>query len=304
MVTDSRTPLGTHTLRPLNAPVLLWVRADAVGRPLEVRRDRWSRPRTVAALQDGWRIDDEWWREQPISRLYYTLRLEDDLLITVYHDLVAGAWFEQRATKAALPPPRPRQEAPAGRQPRRKPPAYVELHLHTCYSFLEGASRPEELAVWAARMGYPALAVTDRDGLYGAMEFAQACAEVDIRSITGAELTLRHGLHDTASGPVSLVLLAQSRRGYANLCRLITQAHRSSPRDAVALDPSFLEGHTEGLIALSGGRSGEIDRLVAAGRLAEARQAARRLARHFDRQSTFIELQHNLVEGDARRMTM
>ena len=52
----------------------------------------------------------------------------------------------------------------------------VELHLHTCYSFLEGASLPEELAVQAAELGYPALAITDHDGLYGAMEFAQACS--------------------------------------------------------------------------------------------------------------------------------
>ncbi|MBI4505992.1 MAG: PHP domain-containing protein, partial [Chloroflexi bacterium] len=53
---------------------------------------------------------------------------------------------------------------------------YVELHLHTCYSFLDGASRPDELATRAAALGYRALAVTDHDGLYGAMEFAQACA--------------------------------------------------------------------------------------------------------------------------------
>ncbi len=96
-------------------------------------------------------------------------------------------------------------------------PVYAELHLHTCYSFLEGASQPEELATCAAELGYRAIAVTDHDGLYGAMAFAQACRAVDVRPITGVELTLRQGLWDTASGPVHLTLLAENGRGYANL---------------------------------------------------------------------------------------
>ena len=70
----------------------------------------------------------------------------------------------------------------------------VELHLHTCYSFLEGASSPEELALRAAELGYRALAITDHDGLHGAMAFAQACAAAGVQPITGVELTLAHGL--------------------------------------------------------------------------------------------------------------
>src|SRR5437867_7753305 len=97
---------------------------------------------------------------------------------------------------------------------------YVELHAHSAYSFLDGASQPEELAARAAELGYRALAVTDHDGLHGAMAFAQACAAAGPRPITGVELTLRHGLHDRASGPVHLTLLAESDRGYANLCWL------------------------------------------------------------------------------------
>src|SRR5579859_7022839 len=145
----------------------------------------------------------------------------------------------------------------------------VELHLHTCFSFLEGASLPEELAPLAAELGYRALAITDHDGLYGAMAFAQACAAAGVRPITGVELTLRHGLHDQASGPVHLTLLAEDERGYANLCRLITLAHRNTrswepgathlpaddPRPA-SLDPADFEGLTGGLIVLSGCRAG------------------------------------------------
>src|SRR5215218_5888849 len=102
---------------------------------------------------------------------------------------------------------------------------YTELHLRTCYSFLEGASRPDELVITAQKLGYDALAVTDRDGLYGTMEFAQACETAGLRPITGVELTVRHGLLDTESGPVLLVLLAENSHGYANLCRLVTEAH-------------------------------------------------------------------------------
>ena len=180
--------------------------------------------------------------------------------------------------------------------------SYAELHLHTCYSFLDGASQPEELVARAAELGYRALAITDHDNLHGAMAFAQACAAVAIRPVTGVELTLRHGVHDAESGPVHLTFLAETGRGYANLCRLVTEAHRSSPRDDVALDPAVLEGHAEGVIALSGCRSGELARLVDAGRWDEAREAARRLAALFGPASTFVELQHNLVKGDTRRV--
>src|SRR5439155_9536984 len=181
-------------------------------------------------------------------------------------------------------------------------PYSVELHLHTCFSFLEGASLPEELALCAADLGYRALAITDHDGLHGAMEFAQACAAAGVQPIVGVELTLRHGLLDERSGPVHLTLLAETDRGYANLCRLVSEAHCESPREAVALDPALLGRHAEGVIALSGCRQGEVARLVEAGRWAEALEAARRLARCFGGRSTFVELQHNLVRGDTRRV--
>lgn len=84
---------GQHTP---NLPAPLSVRASAGGQPLAVRKQRWSQPRSVVRIQDCWRIDDEWWRESPISRLYYTVVLDGETLLTLYHDLVAGAWFEQR----------------------------------------------------------------------------------------------------------------------------------------------------------------------------------------------------------------
>src|SRR5215210_559874 len=109
--------------------------------------------------------------------------------------------------------------APAARAQRERRAAvpYVELHAHSSYSFLDGASLPEELAIRAAELGYPALALTDHDGVYGSLEFAHAAKAFGVRPITGAEVTLADGSHVT--------LLVESAAGYANLCRLLTAAH-------------------------------------------------------------------------------
>lgn len=96
MVSRSGAPLGTHTVRALNVPARLTVQADTEGQPLTVRRADWPSPRDVTCIQDCWRIDDEWWREQPISRLYFFILLEPDTLLTLYHDLISDSWFEQR----------------------------------------------------------------------------------------------------------------------------------------------------------------------------------------------------------------
>ena len=94
---------------------------------------------------------------------------------------------------------------------------YVELHCHSAFSFLDGASHPVEIAAVAAEQGHEALALTDHDGLHGAMEHAQAASSFGIRPITGAELTLADGSH--------LTLLCESQTGYRNLCLLVTEAH-------------------------------------------------------------------------------
>lgn len=69
---------------------------DAAEQPVAVRRAAWPKPRAVIRVQDCWRIDDEWWREHPISRLYFVLLLDGDTLLTVYHDLTTDSWYEQR----------------------------------------------------------------------------------------------------------------------------------------------------------------------------------------------------------------
>ncbi|MEX0800852.1 MAG: error-prone DNA polymerase [Dehalococcoidia bacterium] len=176
---------------------------------------------------------------------------------------------------------------------------YAELHAHSNFSFLEGASHIEELVLRARELGYEALALTDHDGLHGAMEFAQCARAWGLRPITGAEITLAGS---TEQGPSAhLTLLCESQRGYANLCRLLTHAHLDHERGHPCVEPEALARHAEGLIALSGCRRGQVPSLVARGLYGEAEAAARRYIALFGRENFFVELQNNLVHGDVSR---
>jgi error-prone DNA polymerase len=94
---------------------------------------------------------------------------------------------------------------------------YAELHAHSAFSFLDGASLPDELAGAAARLGYGAFALTDHNGLYGSMEFAQAAKGLGLKALHGAEIDLDDGRH--------LTLLVDTQEGWRNLCHVITRAH-------------------------------------------------------------------------------
>ena len=169
--------------------------------------------------------------------------------------------------------------------------SYVELHAHSAYSFLDGASLPEELAARAAELGYDALALTDHDGVYGSLEFAHAAKHFGVRPITGAEVTLEGGTH--------LTLLCESREGYANLCRILTDAHAGTrvagkERDLLPAQTTIdvVEQHATGLVALSG--------CARNGIAVDDANAAARLARTF-RGSFYVELQRPYERGDGRR---
>ncbi|MCX6021493.1 MAG: PHP domain-containing protein, partial [Chloroflexi bacterium] len=172
-------------------------------------------------------------------------------------------------------------------------PAYVELHAHSAYSFLNGVAVPDDLVLSAAELGYPALALTDHDGLYGAMEFTKKAHELGIKPILGAEITMEGGAH--------LVLLAETAQGYAHLCRLISHARMTHKKDEQQLDWATLREYAGGLIALSGCERGEIPALIAAGRWNEAEAAARRCRDIFGPRHFFLELQQHYVYGDTAR---
>src|SRR3954452_16550902 len=169
---------------------------------------------------------------------------------------------------------------------------YVELHAHSAYSFLDGASLPEELALRAAELGYGALALTDHDGVYGSLEFARAAKAFGVRPITGAEVTLADASHVT--------LLVESAAGDAKLCRLLTAGHagtrlpgKEHERLEPALDQQDLELRNEGLVCLSG--------CARHGLAVRNPNAAARLAEAFGRDRFFVELQRPFERGDARR---
>ena len=173
--------------------------------------------------------------------------------------------------------------------------AYVELHCHSAYSFLDGASHPEELVARAAELGYPALALTDHDGVYGSLEFAHAAKHAGVRPITGAEVTVASGSH--------LTLLVESSRGYANLCRILTAAHAGTRPEGkehrVLLEPEVpletIAELNEGLVCLSG--------CARDGLALRDPHGTARLAAAFGRERFLVELQRPYERGDVRRHT-
>ncbi|MEA2183844.1 MAG: error-prone polymerase, partial [Solirubrobacteraceae bacterium] len=163
---------------------------------------------------------------------------------------------------------------------------YVELHAHSAYSFLDGASQPEELVAAALKRGHGAYALTDHDSLSGSMEFAQAAKALGLRAIHGAEVTLDDDRH--------LTLLVRDETGWRNLCRLLTRAHahtRDGPqrdRTEPAASLEDVECHHEGLVCLSGCASNGI----------RDEPTMRRLLSVFGPDAFRVELQRPLARHD------
>src|SRR5437867_10997897 len=117
---------------------------------------------------------------------------------------------------------------------------YIELHARSAFSFLEGAALPEELAGTAANLGYPALALLDRDGVYGSPRFHLAAKKAGIRAHIGAEVTSTTGFR--------YPLLAETREGYQNLCRLLTRMKLRAPKGKGAATEDEIAEYSRGLI--------------------------------------------------------
>ncbi len=246
--------------------------------------------------------------------------------------------------------------------------SYAELHCHTHFSFLDGASPPDELVQRAVELGLSGLAVTDHNGLYGVVRFASAAQEAGLRPVIGIEIELmdavapdlagvvvpprrprRHapavgaplpddglpvrprpargrlpghrdavkedlrGVGEGQRGP-HLVLLARNAAGYRSLCRLVSRANLAGTKSMPRFSQELLASHTDGLVALSGCREGEIARRLRIGDRAGARAVAERYARLFGGSRTrsgatagrdapatagfFLELQHHLLPDD------
>jgi len=154
---------------------------------------------------------------------------------------------------------------------------FVPLRVFSSYSMLEGAIDPKAIAKLAKERGFPAIAVCDRNGLYSAPAFASACRDVGVQPLIGALLAIARP--DAAPGTIDwLALYAQDERGWLNLCRLVSRAHLDRPLELEPHVPfAALDGHTEGLIALTGAGEGALVRLLAEGRREQANDYAARL---------------------------
>src|SRR5918994_66086 len=151
--------------------------------------------------------------------------------------------------------------------------SYIELHAASAFSFLQGASLPETLVERAAALGYPALALLDADGVYGAPRFHKAAQQAGMRAIIGAELSIQAvgGGHSAVGKsqipnyksqipianrlpPTAWVLpvLVESQQGYQNLCRLVTRMKMRAAKGEGALALEELDGFTSGLVAIGG----------------------------------------------------
>ncbi|TDE35767.1 error-prone DNA polymerase [Actinomadura sp. 6K520] len=204
----------------------------------------------------------------------------------------------QRAAEPPEAPPPPRRET--GDVP------WAELHCHSSFSFLDGASDPGSLVAEAARLGVETMAITDHDGMYGAVQFAQAAAEAGIGTVFGAELGLglpgpRTGAPDP--GGRHLLVLARGAPGYARLCSAITSAQLAGGRKGRPVyDPAALAGAHDGHWAvLTGCRKGPVPAALAAGGPDAAERELRNLTGMFGRENVFVELiDHDQPDDDHR----
>ena len=189
---------------------------------------------------------------------------------------------------------------------------YVELHAASAFSFLEGASQPEALIERAAALEMPAMALLDRNGLYGAARFHTSAQRSGVKAHIGAEIsvsTLGKRLtppvwlpHQQPPEPVRLPLLCTSRQGYQNLCQLITRCklrETSKQESAATLDD--LQQYAPGLVCLTGGEEGPLAAALMREGEAGARRMLEQLSTIFGRNNIYIELQrHHLREQEWR----
>ncbi len=197
---------------------------------------------------------------------------------------------------------------------------YVELHAASAFSFLEGASVPEELAAVCAEHGMPGMAMADRDGVYGAPRFHMAMKKAGINAHIGAEITTRfhvsrftfhestrrqHETRNVKRETCAFPLLVANREGYQNLCRLVTRMKARGPKDApaeaIAAQEADLQEHARGLICLTGGDDGPLAEALRRGGVEEGKREVERLARIFGRENVYLELQRHFLRDEEAR---
>ena len=154
-----------------------------------------------------------------------------------------------------------------------EPCRYVELHARSAFSFLEGGSLPEALAMTAAALGLPGMALLDKNGFYGSARFHMAAKKNGLRAHVGTELSIA-----CESGTINYPLLCESQPGYQNLCRLITRTKLRVPKHSESSARlEELEEHAAGLICLTGDENGPLAHALRAGGIDAGRKLLKKL---------------------------
>src|SRR5262244_2718994 len=163
---------------------------------------------------------------------------------------------------------------------------FVELHARSAFSFLDATPLPEDIADEAARLEQPAIALVDRDGVYGAPRFYRACTRLGLTPLVGAEVTLEHGGR--------LPLLVEDQDGYRNLCQLVTRMKMRAPKGEGAATLDDLAEHAGGLVCLTGGARGPVPACLAGAGASAAHDLIERLVAIYGRYNVYVELQRHL----------
>src|SRR5437762_7233670 len=192
--------------------------------------------------------------------------------------------------------------------------SFVHLHLHTEYSLLDGASRPEQLAKKVAQLGMPACAITDHGNMLGAVEFYHAMNAVGVKPIIGCEMSIAYGsrfdkagVEDQAADAGSnnhLIVLAASDVGYRNLVKLVSAGYTEGFYYKPRVDTDLLREHRDGLIVLSSCLKGEVSQSLAGGNYAKARDAALRYKEILGAENFFLEIQDHGIPDQQKIVPM
>jgi error-prone DNA polymerase len=170
---------------------------------------------------------------------------------------------------------------------------FVELHARSAFSFLDATPLPEDIAAEAARLEQPAVALVDKDGVYGAPRFYRACTSLGLTPLVGAEVTLGTGGR--------LPLLVEDQEGYRNLCQLVTRMKMRAPKGEGAATFDDLAEHAAGLVCLTGGARGPVAARLAGAGSSSARDLIERLVSIYGRFNVYVELQRHLDRGEEAR---
>src|SRR5438876_8180160 len=192
--------------------------------------------------------------------------------------------------------------------------SFVHLHLHTEYSLLDGATRPEQLAKKVAQLGMPACAITDHGNMFGAVEFYNAMRAVGVKPIIGCEMYVAYGsrldkagVEDQAADAGSnnhLIVLAANDTGYRNLVKLVSAGYTEGYYYKPRIDKELLREYREGLIVLSSCLKGEVSQNLAGGNYAKAKDAALQYKEILGADNFFLEIQDHGIPDQQKIVPM